>query len=72
MNRQTREDIPYFNLTIEISAIRRGERRPRNPFDNTRVDEIINARCEMIPITTLRLSRFFAVSPDFWMNLQLG
>jgi hypothetical protein len=66
-----KRDMPYFNLTIETSAIKRGERRPPNPFDNTRIDEIINERCERIPITTLRLSSFFAVSPDFWMSLPL-
>jgi len=36
-----------------------------------RVNEIINGRRRMTPSTALRLAKFFGVSPDFWMNLQL-
>ena len=36
-----------------------------------RINELINGRRGMTPSTALRLSRFFGVSPDFWMNLQL-
>jgi len=36
-----------------------------------RINELINGRRGMTPSTALRLARFFAVSPDFWMNLQL-
>ncbi|OGP65404.1 MAG: addiction module antidote protein, HigA family [Deltaproteobacteria bacterium RBG_13_47_9] len=36
-----------------------------------RINEIINARRGMTPSTALRLARFFGVSADFWMNLQL-
>ena len=36
-----------------------------------RVNEIINGRRGMTPSTALRLSKFFSVTPDFWMNLQL-
>jgi addiction module HigA family antidote len=36
-----------------------------------RVNEIINGRRGITPSTALRLARFFGVSPDFWMNLQL-
>ncbi len=36
-----------------------------------RINEIINGRRGMTPSTALRLSKFFDVSPDFWMNLQL-
>jgi addiction module HigA family antidote len=36
-----------------------------------RINEVINGRRGMTPSTALRLSRFFGVSPDFWMNLQL-
>jgi addiction module HigA family antidote len=36
-----------------------------------RVNEIINGRRGMTPSTALRLAKFFGVSPDFWMNLQL-
>jgi len=36
-----------------------------------RINEIINGRRGITPSTALRLSRFFDVSVDFWMNLQL-
>ncbi len=35
------------------------------------VNEIINERRGITPGTALRLSKFFDMSPDFWMNLQL-
>jgi addiction module HigA family antidote len=36
-----------------------------------RINEIINGRRGITPSTALRLSKFFGMSPDFWMNLQL-
>jgi addiction module HigA family antidote len=36
-----------------------------------RVNKIINGRRGITPGTALRLAKFFGVSPDFWMNLQL-
>jgi len=36
-----------------------------------RVNEIINGRRGITPGTALRLAKFFGVSPDFWMNIQL-
>ena len=36
-----------------------------------RVNEIVNGRRGITPSTALRLARFFNMSPDFWMNLQL-
>ena len=36
-----------------------------------RINEIINGRRGITPGTALRLAKFFGVSPDFWMNLQL-
>jgi addiction module HigA family antidote len=36
-----------------------------------RVNEIVNGRRGITPATALRLAKFFEVSPDFWMNLQL-
>ncbi len=36
-----------------------------------RINEIINERRGMTPKTALRLAKFFNVSADFWMNLQL-
>jgi addiction module HigA family antidote len=36
-----------------------------------RINEIVNGRRGMTPGTALRLARFFGMSADFWMNLQL-
>lgn len=36
-----------------------------------RINEIINQRRGVTPATALRLSKFFGISEDFWMNLQL-
>ncbi len=36
-----------------------------------RVNEIVNGRRGITPSTALRLAKFFDMSPDFWMNLQL-
>ena len=35
------------------------------------VDEIINKKCGVTPGIALRLARFFGMSEDFWLNLQL-
>lgn len=36
-----------------------------------RINEIVNGRRGMTPRIALRLAKFFGVSADFWMNLQL-
>ncbi|WP_373501822.1 HigA family addiction module antitoxin [Desulfococcus sp.] len=36
-----------------------------------RINEIINGRRGITPSTALRLAKYFGVSPDFWLNLQL-
>ena len=36
-----------------------------------RVNDIVNGRRGITPSTTLRLAKFFNMSADFWMNLQL-
>jgi addiction module HigA family antidote len=36
-----------------------------------RVNEIINGHRGITPSTALRLAKFFGVSTDFWMNIQL-
>jgi addiction module HigA family antidote len=36
-----------------------------------RVNEIINGRRGITPRTALRLAKFFGMSADFWMNVQL-
>jgi addiction module HigA family antidote len=36
-----------------------------------RINEVINERRGMTPKTALRLAKFFNISADFWMSLQL-
>ena len=36
-----------------------------------RVNDIVNGRRGVTPSTALRLAKFFGMTPDFWMNLQL-
>ena len=36
-----------------------------------RVNEIVNKKRGVTPGTALRLARFFGVSPDYWLNLQI-
>lgn len=48
----------------------------RNLADNIhvpyqRVNDIVNGRRGITPSTALRLAKFFNMSADFWMNLQL-
>jgi addiction module HigA family antidote len=36
-----------------------------------RINELVNQKRGVTPSTALRLGRFFGVSPDFWLNLQV-
>ena len=36
-----------------------------------RVNELVNGKRGVTPSTALRLARFFGVSADFWLNLQI-
>jgi addiction module HigA family antidote len=36
-----------------------------------RIAEIVSERRSIDPSTALRLAKYFGMSPDFWMNLQL-
>ncbi len=36
-----------------------------------RINELVNQKRGITPSTALRLARFFGVSADFWLNLQL-
>ena len=52
-------------LGISINLLARELRVPV-----TRVSEIVNERRGITADTALRLSRHFANSPEFWLNLQ--
>ena len=36
-----------------------------------RINELINQKRGITPSTALRLARFFGMTPDFWLNLQM-
>ena len=36
-----------------------------------RINDIVNGRRSITPSTALRLAKFFNMSADFWMNVQL-
>ena len=36
-----------------------------------RINELVNQKRGVTPSTALRLGKFFGVSPDFWLNLQI-
>jgi antitoxin HigA-1 len=36
-----------------------------------RINEIVNGKRGITPSTALRLAKFFGMSSDFWLNLQL-
>ncbi len=36
-----------------------------------RINEVINQKRGITPSTALRLAKFFGVSEDFWLNIQL-
>ncbi len=36
-----------------------------------RVNELVNQKRGVTPSTALRLARFFGMSADFWLNLQM-
>ena len=39
------------------------------PFQ--RVNEVVAGKRGLTPSTALRLAKFFGMSPDFWLNLQM-
>jgi len=36
-----------------------------------RINELVNGKRGVTPSTALRLAKFFGMSPDFWLNLQM-
>ncbi len=36
-----------------------------------RINDLVNGRRGITPSTALRLAKFFGMTPDLWMNLQL-
>ena len=52
-------------LGVSINRLARELRVPVN-----RMSEIVNGRRGITADTALRLARYFATTPEFWMNLQ--
>ena len=59
-----REDL-MAPLGLSINGLARELRVPV-----TRMSEIVNGRRRITADTALRLARYFATTPQFWMNLQ--
>ena len=52
-------------LTLSRNSLAREIRVPPQ-----RISEIVQGRRSITADTALRLARYFAVSPEFWLNLQ--
>lgn len=39
--------------------------------ERRRINEIVGGKREITPDTAMRLGKYFGVSPQFWMNLQV-
>jgi antitoxin HigA-1 len=37
-----------------------------------RINEIVHGKRAITPDTALRLARYFGMTPQFWLNLQMG
>jgi addiction module HigA family antidote len=60
-----REDfLPEYGLSAGALAKAMGLK------DRTRIERLIREKQPITPDTALRLSRVFATTPEFWMNLQ--
>lgn len=59
-----REDL-MTPLGLSINGLARHLRVPV-----ARMSEIVNGRRSITADTALRLARYFAMTPQFWMNLQ--
>ncbi len=39
--------------------------------DRTRISKLIKGTCRLSPDIALRLGRFFSISAEFWLNIQM-
>jgi addiction module HigA family antidote len=56
-----------FLVPLGMSA---GALAKRLNVPRTRIERMVSETTAMTPDTALRLGKFFATSPEFWMNLQ--
>ncbi|MGH2670955.1 MAG: HigA family addiction module antitoxin [bacterium] len=63
-------EIPYEELMkpmgVSINALAREIAVPRN-----RISDIVNGKRSITADTALRLGKYFGVSPELWLNLQV-
>ena len=56
--------VPPGNMLEFLSGDRKGQL-------SIRINEVINQKRGITPSTALRLAKYFGVSEDFWLNVQL-
>jgi addiction module HigA family antidote len=56
-----------FLVPLDMSA---GALAKRLNAPGARIERLVSETAAMTPDTALRLAKFFATSPEFWMNLQ--
>jgi len=56
---------------MEPAGLTQGKLADAIHVERRRINEIIGGRREITPDTAIRLSRYFGVSAQFWMNLQM-
>ena len=56
---------------LEPAGLTQGALADAIGVERRRINEIIGGKREITPDTAIRLGRFFNVSAQFWMNLQV-
>jgi len=56
---------------LDPAGITQGQLADFIGVERRRINEIIGGRRDITPDTAIRLGKFFGVSPQFWMNLQV-
>ncbi len=57
---------------LDDSDVSQSELARRIGVSFQRVNDVVHGRRAMTASTALRLARFFATTPEFWMNAQLA
>lgn len=56
---------------LEPAGLTQGQLAELIGVERRRINEIVGGKREITPDTAIRLGKFFGVSPQFWMNLQV-
>lgn len=57
---------------LEPMSLSAGALAKKLNVPRTRIERLVAEQTAMTPDTALRLARFFDMSPQFWMNLQMS